>query len=202
MDGERTCLICSREICSPDSAAHILPCSHAQWHESCIHQWLTRQRTCPLCRTPSQVAVVEEPPTAIGMAQDLLGRMQDLLDEEVQALKRKYQALQLEADLLEQELEKELVQVCCQDAAVDLEARALLARLTAALRRQGVAPGRLFAALSPQKAPLALEAAETALAIFGGSASAAHVNRAARLMDLNGSGWIEEADFQEAMERF
>ncbi|CAK9079127.1 unnamed protein product [Durusdinium trenchii] len=149
MDGERTCLICSREICSPDSAAHILPCSHAQWHESCIHQWLTRQRTCPLCRTPSQVAVV-----------------------------------------------------CCQDAAVDLEARALLARLTAALRRQGVAPGRLFAALSPQKAPLALEAAETALAIFGGSASAAHVNRAARLMDLNGSGWIEEADFQEAMERF
>eukprot|EP00913_Durusdinium_trenchii_P036089 g33770.t1 len=82
MDGERTCLICSREICSPDSAAHILPCSHAQWHESCIHQWLTRQRTCPLCRTPSQVAVVEEPPTAIGMAQDLLGRMQDLLDEE------------------------------------------------------------------------------------------------------------------------
>lgn len=51
MDGERTCLICSREICSPDSAAHILPCSHAQWHESCIHQWLTRldERTTTRC---------------------------------------------------------------------------------------------------------------------------------------------------------
>lgn len=30
----------------------------------------------------TDVAEVEEPPTAIGMAQDLLGRMQDLLDEE------------------------------------------------------------------------------------------------------------------------
>lgn len=125
-----------------------------------------------------------------------------MLCNEVLHLELRYEELQLEAANLElgaQQLaaHKELL--------LDLEAQNLVERLAAAVQRCGLRR-QLFSALSREKAPLALEAAETVLGTFaqrnGDSAGGAVLQRAARLLDVNGSGWIEEVDFHQAMLMF
>jgi len=54
--------------------------------------------------------------------------------------------------------------------------------------------------------PIEIQAAETVLGTFaqrnGDSAGGAVLQRAARLLDVNGSGWIEEVDFHQAALRY
>ncbi|CAL1138759.1 unnamed protein product, partial [Cladocopium goreaui] len=98
-----------------------------------------------------------------------------------------------------------LVPLWLKELLLDLEAQNLVERLAAAVQRCGLRR-QLFSALSREKAPLALEAAETVLGTFaqrnGDSAGGAVLQRAARLLDVNGSGWIEEVDFHQAMLMF
>lgn len=44
------CSICLEEL-SAGHEVYDLPCSHL-YHKKCIHVWLQKHRTCPLCRRP------------------------------------------------------------------------------------------------------------------------------------------------------
>eukprot|EP00435_Cladocopium_sp_Y103_P013546 s299_g3.t1 len=199
------CVICCRKILH---VGCFLPCGHCQWHQECISDWLARRSICPLCRTPAQhdedkpPVHPEENNRTIGVA-EFVGQMKTMLDNEVLRLELRCEELQLETENLElgaQQLaaHKELL--------LDLEAQNLVERLAAAVQRCGLRR-QLFSALSREKAPLALEAAEAALGSFAqcsgdSAAGGAVLQRAARLLDVNGSGWIEEVDFQQAMLMF
>jgi hypothetical protein len=37
-------------ICREEGVLHKTPCNH-HFHQSCLHEWLRRNNTCPLCRT-------------------------------------------------------------------------------------------------------------------------------------------------------
>eukprot|EP00434_Breviolum_minutum_P000703 symbB.v1.2.000618.t1/scaffold26.1/size418576/33 len=194
------CVICCREILQ---VGYSLPCGHCQWHETCVSDWIARQNTCPLCRTPVHFGSAPPAPqkttnTLHSATEELLGHLKLLLDDEVYRLDLRFEELQLEAASLELAAQ---VAVAEQDVLVDLEARRLLQRLAGAALRCGIG-SHLFSALSREKAPLALEAAEVALGNFAPEEEGAVLQHAARLLDLNSSGWIEEVDFEQAMVKF
>ena len=43
------CVICQHEL-KRGEATRPLPCGHSSWHDECFLQWLTEQRSCPICR--------------------------------------------------------------------------------------------------------------------------------------------------------
>jgi predicted nucleic acid-binding Zn finger protein len=49
--GDDTCSICYEDILQTDRLDKCLECKHL-FHSDCIHKWLTRNSTCPLCRSP------------------------------------------------------------------------------------------------------------------------------------------------------
>ncbi|CAJ1421338.1 unnamed protein product [Effrenium voratum] len=138
--------------------------------------------------------IFAEPVTSLENCEEMLRTLAASLEEEEEALNSARRQLQLSAQALEAEAAEELA------ASTEAEARLLVAGFAA--RAQEVGAARLFQQLSREKAPLALEAAEKALGSSSGSSAKRAAKRAAELLDLNGSGWIEEADFREAMERF
>lgn len=46
---DRVCVICCGSLADNDNIRR-LPCGHDHWHESCVLQWLSKRRTCPVCR--------------------------------------------------------------------------------------------------------------------------------------------------------
>mmetsp|Transcript_8606 Transcript_8606/g.19180 ORF Transcript_8606/g.19180 Transcript_8606/m.19180 type:complete len:271 (-) Transcript_8606:222-1034(-) len=55
------CAICSESLGAGDTLWR-LPCGHSQWHEACIHQWLLRTGTCPMCRIEVKIPRGNQPP--------------------------------------------------------------------------------------------------------------------------------------------
>lgn len=51
---EDACAICCESL-APGDTAWKLPCGHCEWHEACIHKWLRKHSTCPMCREPIDV---------------------------------------------------------------------------------------------------------------------------------------------------
>ncbi|CAE7548369.1 unnamed protein product, partial [Symbiodinium pilosum] len=190
-----------------------LPCGHREWHHHCIYSWLERQSSCPLCRasaSPCQEgfegalhALAGHSPAAHDCERVLrllsLPEAQLLADHEI---------LEAELSLLETELEElqeaqhamelELEELSCEpvDKSPDVEAQELLDRFAAAALRTNLRASELFLALSPEGAPLALEAAQPVLSAFGG-VSELGVDLACQRLDVNQSGWIEEEDLEE-----
>lgn len=48
------CAICC-EALAPGDTAWRLPCGHCEWHEVCVHKWLRKHGTCPMCRAPMDI---------------------------------------------------------------------------------------------------------------------------------------------------
>mmetsp|Transcript_43878 Transcript_43878/g.80174 ORF Transcript_43878/g.80174 Transcript_43878/m.80174 type:complete len:276 (-) Transcript_43878:124-951(-) len=74
MDGDEDaeCAICQEPLGMGDTMWR-LPCGHAQWHEACVHQWLSRNGTCPMCRVPVDIPRAKEPPKE-ELEEDLKGK--------------------------------------------------------------------------------------------------------------------------------
>jgi len=60
-EADMECAVCCQEI-APGDTIWKLPCGHCEWHEVCVHQWLKKHGTCPLCRAP--VALPRDPEAA------------------------------------------------------------------------------------------------------------------------------------------
>mmetsp|Transcript_59225 Transcript_59225/g.132847 ORF Transcript_59225/g.132847 Transcript_59225/m.132847 type:complete len:276 (+) Transcript_59225:111-938(+) len=75
MDGDEDseCAICSEPLGVGDTMWR-LPCGHAQWHEACVHQWLSRNGTCPMCRVPVDIPRGNQPPPKEEPEEDLKGK--------------------------------------------------------------------------------------------------------------------------------
>lgn len=43
------CVVCYNNFSSEDLLM-TMPCGHCDFHQACLHQWLQRHRSCPLCR--------------------------------------------------------------------------------------------------------------------------------------------------------
>lgn len=56
---DRVCVICCGSLANNDSIRR-LPCGHDHWHESCVLQWLSKRRTCPVCRAEVVDACLDE----------------------------------------------------------------------------------------------------------------------------------------------
>jgi E3 ubiquitin-protein ligase RNF115/126 len=51
---DNCCAICSESL-DPRDTTWKLPCGHCVWHEACVHQWLSKHGSCPLCRMPVDI---------------------------------------------------------------------------------------------------------------------------------------------------
>eukprot|EP00931_Biecheleriopsis_adriatica_P007029 TRINITY_DN108355_c0_g1_i1.p1 TRINITY_DN108355_c0_g1~~TRINITY_DN108355_c0_g1_i1.p1 ORF type:complete len:283 (-),score=88.47 TRINITY_DN108355_c0_g1_i1:52-879(-) len=158
------------------------------------------------------IAIVRELQEAFGRQADALDQDRLLLEEVLGIERELEEQLRELQDLhelrgstlavaLPSSFQEEVREEMIRESTEDEEACALLARVAAAVQRSGLSAGHIFCSLPQQGAPLHLEAAASLLSAFGG-ASAAVVARAAEALDLNRSGWVEEADFKEAMRCF
>jgi len=150
----------------------------------------------------------------------LVRALQAVLDQEAQMLDQHREALVTQVHGIEQELSEHLLQIRELRAtqavetstpdrgadgtnllAADEEAVALLARVAAAVLRTGLSAQEVFRSLPEGGSPLGDEASMSFLSAFGGVSEVA-VSVAAKALDINGSGFIEEDDFVDAMIRF
>eukprot|EP00696_Hemimastix_kukwesjijk_P007557 gnl/Hemi2/1955_TR699_c0_g1_i1.p1 gnl/Hemi2/1955_TR699_c0_g1~~gnl/Hemi2/1955_TR699_c0_g1_i1.p1 ORF type:complete len:485 (+),score=89.42 gnl/Hemi2/1955_TR699_c0_g1_i1:114-1568(+) len=53
-DGDQTCVVCMSDL-KLGEKVRVLPCKHF-YHVECIDEWLRRNKTCPVCKHPIDVA--------------------------------------------------------------------------------------------------------------------------------------------------
>mmetsp|Transcript_58700 Transcript_58700/g.137447 ORF Transcript_58700/g.137447 Transcript_58700/m.137447 type:complete len:239 (+) Transcript_58700:53-769(+) len=203
------CLICFQPCEEIEDVC--LPCGHWQWHYHCIQGWLDRQASCPLCRAPAVEEDALSGSEPSGDETDCEERLALSLEAQLLANREleRLELLELQARILQAELEdlrqeeRQMEIELGLDASshVQKEAHELLCRFTAAAFRTNLDGAHLFAALSPQGVPLAVEALSPVLSDFGGVSDLA-VAAACRSLDFNQSGWVEEEDLHEVLRRY
>lgn len=127
---EHACVICCASLAVGDVTRR-LPCGHDHWHESCVLRWLSRQRTCPICRAEVVDARLDEelPPRLVDSDSDDNGD-----DAEVALVLAAAALVSAERRLAEQRLEALMTLASARATAMAWEAEILRALRLAARR--------------------------------------------------------------------
>lgn len=148
---DQVCVICCAALAVDDDTRR-LPCGHDHWHESCVLRWLSKQRTCPICRAEVVDARLDEqlPPRLVDSDTDDTG------DEAEVALVLAAAALvSAERRLAEQRLAALMTLASARATAMAWEAEILHALRSAARRARML--GESWRAVDAQVSVIGLE---------------------------------------------